>query len=701
MLPAVLAVVLSVIGPALPPAPPSAIPFVPDEPTAVVLPEAQTYQAVAADLDGDGAREIVRLIAGEGTAIEAEAWGERDGGWELVGQIEVAPPSPGGGAGAIIWAGAPVRLLVRHAGDRDIVTVVRQPTYRELSPDPGCCLLVDDLRLGDRLQLVDVISPAVSVDAVFAIDMDGDGIDELVTTRSLPPLGDIGFPTEAQVYRWTGDDFSRAVSTELRIGSGDLPFRLGDSDGRPGDELAVITRISTGRLYRIGLRLGDRLEVEDTGIPANEARAVPIADRRGIAIIDRAGTVTVHDWPADADLGQPLGAANVPDGAILGTIAVDGVDWLMVRQPSPEGLHALFLPDLTFFRARGIPRSEAAAAFASGPVTPFVGPLPGGGPDGESMIAFEGRMMPVDTGDDAPFPRGETEFVPVMAGAQPIGLVGDGISMALLHSYLPTTPLDPSGGLLTTPTAAPGSAVSIVPYAAFLRRPEDDSGHLDPPVTDAVPLDEGGTLAVGPDGFSVELQAPAGARVYLAEADPSVVASVQVVPEGGSLNVRFVPQPAPDGGRQRVSMAVVSPAGRSYLATWDVRLLAGAPSLAATVSTPIGSGALVEGRTAPYATVTIDGEKVPVDGDGRFSYSADVPPWPTEIGISAIDPVGNVANFSVTGVGFFDYRALPWIPVVIVLVAVAGVVLYLRVPHLRPQPRAAGDDSVLEEIDPE
>ena len=101
--------------------------------------------------------------------------------------------------------------------------------------------------------------------------------------------------------------------------------------------------------------------------------------------IDRGGTVTVHDWPAEGDLGDALGSAIVPDGAILGTIAVDGEDRLMVRQPSPEGLHALFLPDLTYIRARGITRSPAAAAFASGPVYPFLGPLPGGGPDGEPM----------------------------------------------------------------------------------------------------------------------------------------------------------------------------------------------------------------------------------------------------------------------------------------------------------------------------
>ena len=108
----------------------------------------------------------------------------------------------------------------------------------------------------------------------------------------------------------------------------------------------------------------------------------------------------------------------------------------MVRQPSPEALHALFLPDLTFTRATGITRSPAAAAFAPGPIAPFVGQLPGGGPDGETTVFFEGRIMPVDTGDDAPFPPGGTEMVPAAAGAQPIGLVGDGTAR-VLHQRQP------------------------------------------------------------------------------------------------------------------------------------------------------------------------------------------------------------------------------------------------------------------------
>ena len=708
MLPPVLAAVLAATigapmiptGPILPPAPPTAIPSVPDEPGAFVLPEAEVYQAVVADLDGDGAREIVRLVAGERTAIEAEAWGEERGEWALLGQIEVAPPAPVGGAGVINYAGAPVRLIVRHAGGRDLVTVVRQPVFREPDLDAECCLLIGDLRLDDRLRLIDLVDPAFSVEAVFAIDMDGDGIDELVTTRSLPPLGDISFPTQANVYRWTGDDFSPPVTTRIQVGSGDLPFVLGDSDGGPGDELGVITRLSTGRLYRIALRPGDALDTEDAGIAATDARAVPIGDGRGIAVVERAGTVTVHEWPAGG-LGVQVGSAIVPDGAIIGTVTVGIEDRLMVRQPTPEALHALLLPDLTFTRARGITRSPAAAAFAFGPIAPYVGLVPGGGPDGKEQIIFEGQVMPVDTFDDAPFPPGGTAFVPAMAGAQPIGLAGREPWLVLLHTRLSAAPLDPAGGLLAPPLAAPASAISLVPYAQFVGQPEEDSGQLEPPVVDAIPLDERGTLAVGADGFTVRLEAPAGSRVYLAEPDPSVVASIDVVPDSGSLDLRILPQPVASVGRQRVSLAVVSPGGRSYLATWDVRLLTEAPSIDASVSTPLGSGALVEGRAAPYATVTVGGTAVPVDEEGRFAASVDVPPWPTDVVIAATDPVGNVGTFSVSAVGFFDYRALPWIPIVVVLVAVAGIVLYLRVPHLRPQPRAAGDDSELEEVEPD
>ena len=120
------------------------------------------------------------------------------------------------------------------------------------------------------------------------------------------------------------------------------------------------------------------------------------------------------------------------------------------------------------------------------------------------------------------------------------------------------------------------------------------------------------------------------------------------------------------------------------------------------MATSIGSGNVeVTGRSADFATVTIDGQPVSVGGDGRFAARLPMPPWPTAISVVATDPFGNVAERSVTGVGWFDYRGLPWIPIVAVGVAVAGAVLYVRVPRTRPIPRRADDDAGFEELEPD
>ena len=59
-------------APLLPPVLPDApVTAVPDTPGAAMLPEAATYSAIVADVDGDGAGDLVRLVdAGDG-AINA------------------------------------------------------------------------------------------------------------------------------------------------------------------------------------------------------------------------------------------------------------------------------------------------------------------------------------------------------------------------------------------------------------------------------------------------------------------------------------------------------------------------------------------------------------------------------------------------------------------------------------------------------
>jgi hypothetical protein len=75
-------------------------------------------------------------------------------------------------------------------------------------------------------------------------------------------------------------------------------------------------------------------------------------------------------------------------------------------------------------------------------------------------------------------------------------------------------------------------------------------------------------------------------------------------------------------------------------------------------------------------------------------------PWPRDVRIEAADPLGNRNSTTVSVVAPVDYRQLPWIPIVALLTILAGIVLYLRVPHARPA-AASGQitDATLEDLD--
>ena len=703
MLAAAMLALLVASGPAVAPPAPMSVPSVPAEPGAIMLPEAPTYQAVAVDLDGDGAREVTRLIGGPRGSILVEAWaqvGETSRWGRVRPPVEVVPGRPSPGQGDVTFAGTPVRLLVRAVADGERLTLVRQPRFAEPDLADECCLLLHDLVLADDgMRLLPVADPARSVGALSAIDFDGDGIDELLATRSLPPLGDVSFPTEASVYRWNGASFDRPTVTTLPVGSGDTPFVLGDSDGIPGEEAGIIPTVGPVSLHRVRLGEADALLVEDSELFATDAVAVPIEEgRRGLAIFASPDNLTVLAWPAGEAPGEPLGRAVVPDAALLGPVQLRGTPRLLVIQPLRHTLHVPSLPDL------GVPgftitRSPAAAAFESAAIEPFSGPLPGGGPDGEPAFIYAGSIIPSDVLPPDGSLAGLSPLA-TLAGAEPVGLVGrERAWMAIRHAPLGRPPIDPSGGRLDPPLLQPGSGVSIAPLE-LVREGERDDGRLDPPVTAEV-IDGRGTLAVGTGGFSAAVEAPPGSRVYLAGADPSVLAGVRIVPEAGRLDVAIVPPgDATPSGRMRLSLAVVTPAGHGYLAAWDVRLLTGPPRLDAAISTPVAAASVVEGRVAPFARLTIQGRPIEVAADGFFRAELDLPPWPTRVEVVAVDPLGNESLVALSGVGLFDYRGLPWIPISVALVGVVGVLLLLRVPRSKPASRA-DDDAVLEEMEPD
>lgn len=694
-----LALLLAV--PLAAPRPVAAIAIIPEEPGVVVLPTAAILQTVAADVDDDGQREVVRLVRGPGDAVLAEVWGLDADGWRLRGEpAEVVQASRVGTRIDRVYQSTPVRMLVRRVAGVERVTVASQPHFDEIDVGEPCCLIFHDLAISDGAALVRPVSgPGDVADAIIVIDLDGDSTDELLSTRSLPPAGDIGFPIEARVHRWVDGAFASATQTPLPVGSGDSPFRLGDSDGLPGEEAAIISSLGPSGLFRIRLVDGDRLALDAAGLVADQAVAVPVGDGRGVALVGPLSGLVVAAWPAGAAVSEPSSTSSLADARILGTVSLDGQPALVAHQPDgPEAIHLLELPSLRALPGTSIDGSSAAAALSGLAAPPFSGPLPGGGADGDNAIIHDGRLIPSGLDLDGT----GTSLMATLAGAEPVGLVGAGDLIVLHHRSIGQAAPRADGGPLVMPAVLELSWTSIAPLQ-LTGLPESDAAAFEPPVRGALALDARNGLAVGAAGFTVEVTAPPGSRIVIADTDPSVVREPLIVRADGQLDVPIVPSSdGPPGVRQRVSLLLLTPAGHAHLASWDVEVLTEPPAVDVTVSTPIGASAVeISGRTARYATVRIDGRAVAVSAGGRFGTTAELPPWPTDITIEVDDGLGNVARQTVTGIGLFDYRGLPWVPMTVCLVALVAFGLFLRVPRSSPLPRRADDDAALEELEPD
>jgi len=188
--------------------------------------------------------------------------------------------------------------------------------------------------------------------------------------------------------------------------------------------------------------------------------------------------------------------------------------------------------------------------------------------------------------------------------------------------------------------------------------------------------------------------------VLASDLDLSATAPPVTVPASGRLSLRVIPELGDaENPTYRTARVVLTPSGHAYTATWDVRVLTEPPPLVVGVSTPFASSeVVVAGRTSGDASVLVDGRPASVTTGGAFEVRVALPPWPTEVEVVATDVVGNRSRTLVSGVGILDYRALPWVPIVALLVVAAGAILFLRVPQpVGEQPRM--DDAVLEEIE--
>jgi hypothetical protein len=444
----------------------------------------------------------------------------------------------------------------------------------------------------------------------------------------------------------------------------------------------------------VGLGPDDALVTEDSGIVASDAIGVPIRGRRlGIAVLNPTLGVGVISWPRGGPPELPPLATRLVEGdaKLLDVVQVAGRSHLLVHSPQAEALRVLHLPDLEPIQGP-IGPTASAAALPGGPISAYVGPLPGGLADGRRAAIVAGRLVP------SPFYVGPAVPMGAFAGAWPVGLVGRGRDwMAVQHGPVP--PMDPAGGRLDPPVMNSASAVALATLRQVASE-EETGGSYEPQAAGGVQLG-GGALGVTSEGIVAEVRAPPGSRVYVSGPDTDDTVVAVVVGATGAIDVAVPPSGATSGTPASVTLTVATPAGHAYVSSWDLQLVADAPELSARTETSIGSARVtIAGRTAAYAEVEVAGDPVMVAHDGRFTASVDLPPWPTEVAITATDPFGHETRFVVSGVGLFDYRALPWAPIALVLLAAIAIAFAARVPRPRSMPRAFGDDGALEELDP-
>ena len=190
---------------------------VPPEPGSLVLPGPATLHAAVGDLDGDGSRELVRLVGGPQTdgRVEAEAWRLGPDGWARVGDrivvrrgtsveeafTERATARTGS---TPVSVGEPARILAWNDGSRERLLIAA------LGDQPfgiPCCLSLWEPVLNDgELALVARNQPNGPGETLHAIDLDGDGVDELLMTQSEPAERTTGFvaPLQVEALAWDG-----------------------------------------------------------------------------------------------------------------------------------------------------------------------------------------------------------------------------------------------------------------------------------------------------------------------------------------------------------------------------------------------------------------------------------------------------------------------------------------------------------------
>jgi hypothetical protein len=712
--------------PALVPATVRAAATVPDEPGAVLV-DGPTYAAIVADVDGDGLPELVRVTdsGADGSRLAVEIWRQRpDQTWAAtapavvlrrgrgVGEDVISTPSDRDNLTPLLADGS-VRLLLWHQGGRAHVLAAVNSGNAAGDQAP-CCLTIWEVTepaAGGPPALTLLMDTHRGGDTAFAVDMDGDGTDELAVRE---PAG-ANSPSRFSILRWRAGRFT-ITSQPLNAGDAAQPYLLGNSDGLRGDEIGLIGSFGAGAtgfgLTRVSLRAGE-IHDETSELPSNGG-VVPVApDGAHPSLIlfgDKDQPLTAFSWPADKEMTQ-VGRSPRP-GRPVGIIGTGTNLRVMVRRDAPPALD-LIGRDLSASSVESVRPSDAAKPFLDKTYAPYLGPWPGSLPGGNGAQVYAGQLIrPSAGGLPASAPMA------VLPGMAPLGQLGrDGSWIALAQRMEPppdAAEMERRGGTLLQ---SQEFGVTLVRTSEVLA-PEAAAGVIQPTVEDAVVDARGGTkgqeaVLIGTPVFEATVAAPQGSlamtvtglstELHVLVRSTDRRPSQQPEIAGPPFRIPIVSSLA-SGGNQAFDAAlhVITPAGHGYTARWHVRLLRLPPKI--TAESPFISltfAATIRGQTDPSATVTADGQTTHAGPDGRYQLTVPAGFIPRDVRIQAQDPIGNLTSVTANVVAPIDYRRLPWLPITGLLTAAAGAVLFLRAPRLARRRAATtqADDASFEEID--
>jgi hypothetical protein len=683
------------------------------EPDASVLTE-DAHSAVTADLDGDGAKEIVAIVSlpEPGSSLRVAVWGVRGGRWVSLGEEPVVRWVEADAEARTARLGEDTAaLLSLRDGDRVRVVVAVGTPYTDTNPG-ACCLSFANVRLQGtaNLDLELVPEELGSVESMSVIDMEGDGRDELLVTAYGSSLTEASRPQYTLLRSPSGEGF---VAEPVPIPN-DQPVwfsSAGESDGTPGDDLLFVHE---------GLRRLVRVTSRDGALVAEQAPAIDILQPPGNSWIVGAGDGTLvissdraigtARWPRDGTLGDVTEQERDtwPTLYVLGTgegariVEVTGTD---DAAGSSLGIRVFNLAlDLELDIAAHQEMNDLWAATQSASTSaavlpnfyPQMGPIPGGLSDGRAAFLGLGRLLEIDPGGDHVAREAAS-----LAGGEVVGLAGpDSAWLAFGSGWL-------RGGGTSAWLGDPGfgeggfpddARVTVAPLDSVL----GSGANADPPVelagATALDLRDGPMLFAGDDGFQATVSGEPGTLVVA-----SVGPQTQADEIGnGPLTITLEPSGTRAPGREHdVSMIVVSPGGFARTFGWDLTVLNEPPGVTAATSFELFEGrASVVGSVGLGTTVTVDGHSVYVTEAGNFGTEVDASILPHDVVVVARDPLGNEQIRQLEVVGFADVRALPWIPIMAALTFGAGVLLFLRTPVVRRADGVAIDgDGRLEEID--